>query len=218
MNNLFYNTKPESIALGTDCTILRLPLVRQATNYTCGVACVQSILRYAGYDFDIREDELAKILKANREDGTGYHNIVEYLNSVRYSAEEKDGAGIAPGGVQVFRTEARENISLEQLTAFIDEGKPVIICLQAWGTNGGGGWMDDYSDEWGEGHYVIAIGYNSDNMIFMDPSTMGAYTYIPKDEFMTRWHDEDVAARINQFGIIVTLESDYDQIKAFKMK
>ncbi|MDD4200555.1 MAG: C39 family peptidase [Eubacteriales bacterium] len=215
MNKLFYCTKPESIALGTDCSILRLPLVRQSTNYTCGIACVQSILRYGGYDFDIREDELAEILKSNYEDGTGYHNIVEYLNSVRYSAEEKCDHNIAPDGVQVFKAEARENISLEQLMAFIDEGKPVICAIQAWGNQGEKG---DYSDIWEEGHYVIAIGYDKNNIFFMDPSTMGSYAYIPKEEFMLRWHDEDMGSRINQFGIIVTLSADYDQIKAFRMR
>lgn len=214
MNHMFYNTKPESITLGTDCTILRLPLVRQSTNYTCGVACVQSILRYAGYDFDIREDKLAEILKANPQDGTNYHNIVEYMNSVRYCAEEKD-SNIVSDGVQVFKAEARENISIEQLTAFIEDGKPVICALQAWGNPGKTG---NYSDVWDEGHYVIAVGYDNNNIFFMDPSTMGAYAYIPKSEFMARWHDEDCAARLNHFGIIVTLTEDYDQINCFKIK
>lgn len=52
----------------------------------------------------------------------------------------------------------------------------------------------------------------------MDPSTMGAYTYIPKCEFAARWHDEDSRAKLNNFGIIVTLTADYDQIKCFKIK
>lgn len=214
MNHIFYNTNPISITLGPDCRILRLPLVRQSTDYTCGVACVQSILRYAGYDFDIREDKLAETLRADPQDGTGYHKIVEYLNSVRYHAEE-EGSNIAREGVRVFNAEARENISIEQLTAFINDGKPVICSLQAWGNPGETG---DYSDVWDEGHYVIAIGYDDNNIIFMDPSTMGAYTYIPRQEFLARWHDEDSASRLNRFGIIVTVREDYDQIKCFKLK
>lgn len=212
MENLFHNTKPESITLKPDCTILRVPLVRQATDYTCGVACVQSILRYGGYDFDIREDKLAKILKADPQDGTNTRNMVEYLNSVRYSAEENSDDMIAREGVQVFKAEAKDNLSLDQLTSFIDEGKPVICAIQAWGS------MEDYSEEQEDGHYVIAIGYDTDNIIFMDPSTSGSYTYIPRGEFLTRWHDYDEFASLNCFGIVVTLEPDYDQIKIYKIK
>lgn len=215
MKHIFYNTNSESITLSTNAVILRLPLVRQSTGYTCGIACVQSILRYAGYDFDIREDKLAEILQANPEEGTEYRSIVEYLNSVRYSAEEKDSSMISRDGVQVFKAEARENISLEQLITFINEGRPVICALQAWGNPGETG---DYSDVWNEGHYVIAAGYDDKNIIFMDPSTMGSYAYIPKTEFMTRWHDEDSNSRLNHFGIIATLTADYDQIKCFRMK
>lgn len=214
MNHFFYNTGPDSISLSPGSTILRLPLIRQSTDYTCGVACVQSILRYAGYDFDIREDRLAEILKADPEQGTGYHNIVEYLNSVRYCARE-EGSSAVSDGVQVFQAEDKVNISVTQLMGYIDEGKPVICALQAWGNAGDTG---DYRNVWDEGHYVIAIGYDEDNIIFMDPSTMGAYTYIPKAELPARWHDEDSSARLDHFGIIVTLNADYDQIKCFKIK
>lgn len=214
MNHFFYNMKPESISLGPGCRMLRLPLVRQSTDYTCGVACVQSILRYAGYDFDIREDKLAAALKSDSREGTGYHNIVEYLNSVRYCAAP-EGSDNFSDGVQVFQAEARENISLDQLASCIDAGRPVICALQAWGNAGDSG---DYSDIWDEGHYVIALGYDDENFFFMDPSTLGAYTYIPKKELTARWHDEDSRTRLIHFGIVVALTSDYDQIKCFKIK
>lgn len=65
---------------------------------------------------------------------------------------------------------------------------------------------------------MIVREYDDENFLFMDPSTMGACTYIPKEELTSRWHDEDSRARLNHFGIIVTLASDYDQIKCFKIK
>jgi len=40
--------------------ILRLPHTRQATNYTCGAAALQSVLAYYGDEF--REDALAKVI------------------------------------------------------------------------------------------------------------------------------------------------------------
>lgn len=41
---------PETIEKGRS-NYLKLPLYRQSHNFTCGVACVMSILRYAGYEF-----------------------------------------------------------------------------------------------------------------------------------------------------------------------
>lgn len=57
---------------------------------------------------------------------------------------------------------------------------------------------------------MIVRAYDDENFLFMDPSTMGACTYIPKEELTSRWHDEDSRARLNHFGIIVTLASDYE--------
>lgn len=51
--------------------ILEMPICRQAHNFTCGVACVQSALRFAGYDFDTREDSLLKALGATPENELG---------------------------------------------------------------------------------------------------------------------------------------------------
>ncbi len=214
MCRLFNFTKTEKTTIRSDATILRVPLVRQSTSYTCGIACVQSILRYGGYDFDVREDILAEELSADGEKGTEYRKIVEYLNSVRYSTEN------ATEGVQVFSAVPRTNMSLEQLTDCIDQGKPVIICLQAWADSAVPGDVQtvDYSDIWEEGHYVIAVGYNERNIFFMDPSTAETYAFIPKDEMLSRWHDRDDNSDLLNFGIIVSLTPDYDLIEAYRMK
>lgn len=86
--NIFYNYKISSTSLPeTDekgkCKLIKLPLYRQSHNFTCGVACVSSVLRYAGYDFDTREDRLLWELEATPENGTNYMKITEYLESVR---------------------------------------------------------------------------------------------------------------------------------------
>ena len=38
----------------------------------------------------------------------------------------------------------------------------------------------------------------------MDPSTLGNYTYIEKEEFLKRWHDTANGVIYNQTGIIIT--------------
>lgn len=172
--------------------LLMVPLYRQSHNFTCGVACVASVLRYAGYDFDTREDRLLWELGATPENGTSYLKITEYLNAVRM-----DGAPDTP----VFATDivCTEYASdedgpalrlLSQFRAELDEGTPVICVIQAWRDDG-----DYTAGTEDDGHYVVLIGYSKDTengayiYYFMDPSTSGSYTYLTEEEFILRWHD-----------------------------
>jgi hypothetical protein len=45
-----------------------LPRTRQSTNWTCGVAALQSVLMYFGDEY--REDRLVPVLKSNKDIGT----------------------------------------------------------------------------------------------------------------------------------------------------
>ena len=174
--------------------LLEVPLYRQSHNFTCGVACVASVLRYAGYDFDTREDRLLWELAATPENGTSYVRIAEYLNSVRI-----EGSPDAP----VFATEivctdyASDEQDptlparlLSQFRSALDDGTPVICVIQAWRDDGD--YMAGTEDD---GHYVVLIGYQKDaqsdtyTYFFMDPSTSGSYTYLTEEEFILRWHD-----------------------------
>ena len=189
--------------------LIELPLVRQSTAYSCGVACTQSILRYTGYDFDVREDNLISALGANDESGTRYERIVELLNTnSHYSDSSQDG------NMNRITAEAGFNLTVDELCAYLDQGKPVICAIQAWAYLT----ASEYETEYDSGHYVIAIGYDPDNIYFMDPSTSGNYAYIPKDEFAARWHDADGEDAVDQFGIVVTIEADYSKDLAFKME
>lgn len=67
---------------------MKVPLVRQAHNFTCGVACTMSVLRYLGYDFDTREDVLLKSLNSDPESGTKNNLIIKFLNNVEYKAKD----------------------------------------------------------------------------------------------------------------------------------
>ncbi|HZW97548.1 MAG TPA: C39 family peptidase [Bacillota bacterium] len=189
--------------------LIEVPLVRQSTGYSCGVACTQSILRYTGYDFDVREDNLASALGANDDTGTRYESIVELLNSKsHYSDSTQDG-----NESRIF-AEARFNLTLDELCAYLDQRKPVICAIQAWAYLT----ASEYETEYDSGHYVIAIGYDVENIYFMDPSTLGAYAYIPKDEFIARWHDVGGEDTVDHFGIIITIKADYSKDLAYKME
>ena len=177
-----------------NCKLLEVPLYRQSHNFTCGVACVASVLRYAGYDFDTREDRLLWELAATPENGTNYVKIAEYLNAVRI-----EGFPNTP----VFATEivctdyasdehdlTLSDRLLSQFRAALDDDTPVICAIQAWKDDG-----DYTTGTEDDGHYVVLVGYKKDTQrdtyiyFFMDPSTAGSYTYLTEEEFILRWHD-----------------------------
>jgi predicted double-glycine peptidase len=170
-----------------------VPLTRQATDYTCGVGVLQSVLMYYGDEY--REDELAKALKSDPNEGTGYHNIAEYSKSLGYKAT------------------ILKDMTIDQLKKLIDNKKPVMVLLQAWPDK-----PVDYSKDWDDGHYSIAIGYDDKKIYFMDPSTLGYYTFIPTEQFLTRWHDTDGTERLTHFGLIVEKASPkYNRNEVLKM-
>ncbi len=95
-----------------------------------------------------------------------------------------------------------ENMTIRHLMHFIDQHKPVICAMQAWE-----GEEPDYSDN-DSGHYVVAIGYDDNYILFQDPSIKnnrrGRLTH---EEFVKRWHDIDKDHRVlTRFGIIVWRE------------
>jgi predicted double-glycine peptidase len=170
---------PAVPAVALPANVIRVPLTRQATEYTCGVAALQSVLGYWGEER--REDELARILKSNTVHGTGYKNIADFAKQHGYS-------------VSINRS-----MTLPQLFAEIDKRRPVICLIQAWPDK-----KVDFAKDWNDGHYIVAIGYDSGNVYFMDPSTLGNYTYIPRSEFLSRWHDTDGKERLVHFGMTVS--------------
>lgn len=160
--------------------LIPVPLARQSSDYTCGVSVVQSILAY--YGDEIREDNLAKALGTTSESGTDYKKSIEYAKSKGYE-------------VVVYN-----NMTLEQLQECISKGQPVICAIQAWSDK-----PTNYDKDWEDGHYVIAVGYDKTHIYFMDPSTLGNYTYIPTPEFLQRWHDIDQRGiKLDHFGIVMT--------------
>lgn len=160
---------------------LKVPQCRQAKSYTCGVAALQCVMAY--YGDEIRQDIIEKKVRCNHSVGTKYMNIYKFA--------------VANGfGVEIF-----QDMTIDDLTGYLDQGKPVLLAIQAWTDNP----PVDYTDDWIDGHYVVAIGYDSENLYFMDPSTLGNYTYISIEEFLTRWHDmETRKLKLIHFGMVIT--------------
>jgi len=179
---------------GASNAFLVVPLCRQAKSFTCGVASLQSVLRY--YGLEMRQDVLEKKLRTNRG-GTRFPHIVAYAQSCGFTA--------------AWQT----NMQYAQLQQALDTGTPVIVALQAW--------ADEpvvYSNDWNDGHYAVAIGYDETNTYFMDPSTLGNYTFIPTGEFLDRWHDKDKRTTLIHLGIIISSTNGpcYDPTARAKME
>lgn len=139
--------------------------VRQATPYTCGVSCVQAILNY--YGIHKREDELAKQLHATRDQGTSTVQIVRVFR--QYG----------------LRAIVQRNNSLKKLKANLMHNIPTMVAIQAWPDNPVKNWQSD----WEDGHWVVVIAMNNQNIIFEDPSLLGVRGLLDRDEFLSRWHD-----------------------------
>jgi predicted double-glycine peptidase len=172
--------------------LIRVPLARQEADYTCGVAALQSILYYYGYES--RQDILALRLHSDPEQGTAYPNMVSFAESLG------------------FQVSVYTELTLGELKRYIDSRQPVLIAIQAWRESAG-----DWAQDWNDGHYVVAVGYDQDNFYFMDPSTLGNFTFIPNAEFLDRWHDVYQDKPLVHFGMVVTKSVseryDIDRIK-----
>lgn len=159
-------TKKAPIDGASNNLLSGVPDIRQGANYSCGAAALQAVLRYWG--IDIEEDKLIKLLKTSPEYGTNERDIVRVAKKMGLKAEFKD------------------NITLEDLERSIHEGIPVIVDCQSWGsTCSNKSWADD----WRDGHYMVVIGIDEDNVYLEDPYILGSRGFIPRQEFVERWHN-----------------------------
>jgi ABC-type bacteriocin/lantibiotic exporter with double-glycine peptidase domain len=162
---------------------VKLPLCYQETQYTCGVACVQSLL--ASYGIIYQQDVLSEILKSKPIYGTDYQNILSFMQKLGFQA--------------LFNAE----MDIRLLRSCIDDGITPILIIQAYKED-----VIDYDFDWSNSHYVIACGYDEGRIIFMDPYTLGTYTYIPNDELLKRWHCPDAGGHHYYYsGLIIKNEN-----------
>ena len=162
-----------------DLKLIRVPLVRQATEFTCGPAAVESVAFYFGKEYN--ESQLAAALNTNSKVGTFWGDIVSW--------GQKTG----------FKVAQYHGMTLADLQKQLESGLPVICLIQAWPEK-----PVDLASDWNDGHYVVAVGYDDKNVYFMDPWTQGHYTFIENQEFLNRWHDRQREAQIVHLGIVLS--------------
>jgi predicted double-glycine peptidase len=153
---------------------LPVPLVRQATDYSCGPAALASVLAYWRV-FDGREEELYAPLGTTVKDGTEPYAL-EQLARTRFH----------------LAAEYRTGVALEELRSAVGRGETVILDLQAWPDQ-----EVEWSDDWVDGHYVVLVAMDEDTLWVMDPSE-GGYVSIDADEFVERWHDVETRAGVDR--------------------
>lgn len=165
-------------------TILNVPDVKEPTNYSSGPSSLQAVLAYYGTDTSI-----SKIINITNttENGTAPDKLVQ--------------ASIELG----FNAQLKENLTLQDLQNNLNQGIPIIILCQAWGDNG-----TPYSNDTAHGHYMVVIGMDEKNVYLEDPAILGSRGYIPRQEFLERWHDlylnqtGNNSTTVNNQGIIIT--------------
>tara|TARA_Y100000590_G_scaffold127524_1_gene145810 strand:+ start:1280 stop:1738 length:459 start_codon:yes stop_codon:yes gene_type:complete len=79
-----------------------------------------------------------------------------------------------------------KRLTLEKISEYILQDIPVIVTYQAWSID-----ENDWADVWEDGHYSIIIGIDDYNVYLEDPSLSQEIGYIPREEFLERWHDVD---------------------------
>lgn len=170
---------------------LRVPNVRQATEYTCGAAALQAVLTYWGV-FDGGESKLAKRLGSDPVNGTKVSAMLKAARELGLEAE------------------AREKMTVEDLRAAFQRGDTVIVNLQAWAD-----WQTRkppvrgaaWAGRWEDGHYVVLTAVDGANAYFMDPSVLPGAAWVPLDELPHRWHDYEREGRgvrrFDRLGIVI---------------
>lgn len=147
---------------------LAVPIVRQATPYSCGAAAVLAVLQYWGA-YDGGEGGLYAELGTTPDDGTDPRSMAKVL------------------GERGLEASWREGMTEADLEGHLARGETVIIDIQAWAEDDKT--PDDYSDNWEDGHYVVLVGMDDTYLYVMDPSLSAGYGYFARSELKARWRD-----------------------------
>jgi predicted double-glycine peptidase len=177
----YHEFKPSAIKIA-------LPDVQQPDEFSCGAASLMSILAYYGAgpeDYDV----LKKKLGTTQKNGTDYHHMICFA------------------GEQGLRADAKAEMTLGQLEKCLDECKPVICSIQAYAEKVPEEKRAEVYKKDDNGHYLVVIGYDADNIYFMDPSLTGRRGFLPKLEFEARWHDNEGTTEqpklISHLGLVI---------------
>jgi predicted double-glycine peptidase len=161
---------------------VRLPGCQQRKDYTCGAAAVLSVCSYYGIG-PRREATIERDMKMNRS-GSDPAHLIRALD--RYGLAHK----------------AYQPMTDVELRTSLDARHPVILMLQAWASPR----PVSYRDHWTDGHWVIAIGYTREGVVFADPYLDRARGYLSFTELDERWHDLEGPRnrRVERYGLAIS--------------
>ena len=161
--------------------MLAVPHIRQRTNYSCGPACVASVLRYYGHTTS--ESQILGPIGCTPELGTSPAQIARYLRSIRHRHKQQ----------------SRMTISL--LEAYIERAWPVIVAYQAWPHRPS---ETDLGQSWDNGHYSVVVGTDDEFIWLVDPSSKRKVRKVRRQEFVASWRDIETPSRIYiRWGVAV---------------
>lgn len=125
--------------------ILKYPELRQTYCWDCGAKAIQSALAY--YGIDVRE-QLVMQIAGTTKSGTPPIGLKKVAK--KHQLDYKAG-----------------KMKIADVKKYIDRKIPVILLVQAWS----GRKKTDWENDWDDGHYVVAIGYDDKKIYFEDPSS-----------------------------------------------
>ena len=171
--------------------ILEFPELRQTYEYDCGANALQGILAY--YGMEIREELIIKSAKTNKIYGTSIFWMEKTLEKYNLKFDWK-------------------KMTVKDLKKYIDKKIPIIILLQARN------WKEvDYTKDFKDGHRVVAIWYDWEEIIFEDPYSLER-TFLSESELKKRRHSKEKNKKIMNYGIAVYgKKPSYDEDKLIHM-
>lgn len=171
-----------------------VPDTRQSIPDSGGAASLQAVLNYWGTD--VQEDELLALIGTTPQGNVIPESLADAARNFNYSAE------------------IRENLTLADLEASLAVKIPVIVAAQAYAGND----SIPYTQEWEKEHYMVVIGIDAENVYLEDPAILGSRGFIPRLEFLTRWHnapeyspDNPESVKYQHLGIFIndTIPASY---------
>ena len=172
--------------------LLTVPVILQTEDFSCGDVAALSILRYWHPETwnKVKEAALYTPLKTSSKAGTDPQPIADFLSR-------------QPG----LKAEYVRGARVEHLEQAVDRGEPAIVNIQAWQAVPRAKDLKAWATDWIDGHYVVLIGYDRGNFYFMDPSTQGHYTYVPRGQLSDRWHDVVGDQNVHTQHIVIFVRS-----------
>jgi predicted double-glycine peptidase len=175
-----------------------LSRTQQTTDYTCGPAALQAVLRYFGKD--VAELELARLAGTNDAVGTFPEGLAAAARAVGFAAE------------------VRENLTLDEVEAFTAGGQPMIALAQVWRSRSDAE-ARPLADNWDNGHYIVVLGVDRDNVYFQDPWVLMSKGFTPRSTFESHWQQIMGGAasgnrKLMRVGILVSGDAPLTQAGA----